>query len=261
MTPPISLITGASSGIGADTARALAALGHRLILGYGRNEAAAKELAAELSANHATAADVLALDLADPTAAAASLLRAAAAAGGIDVLVNNAGINRRSAAVDENHAHWEHVLAINLTSPFLLAQAAARLMIAQGRGGRIINVTSVHEHIPITGGSAYCVAKSGLGMLTKVMAMELASHGITVNSVAPGETATPMNGVPDGVDATAISRPAIPTGRPGRPQEVAALIAHLASPQAQYITGASVVIDGGLALMAAEANAAFAGQI
>jgi NAD(P)-dependent dehydrogenase (short-subunit alcohol dehydrogenase family) len=133
-------------------------------------------------------------------------------------------------------------------------------MVEQGAGGRIVNVTSVHEQIPIDGGSSYCAAKGGLLMLTKVMALELAPHGITVNAVAPGETATPMNGVPEHVDAGDIDRPMIPIGRPGRAAEVAALIAHLADDAAGYITGSSLHIDGGLALMGAIPNQAYAGK-
>ncbi|MYW19486.1 SDR family oxidoreductase [Streptomyces sp. SID161] len=261
MTRPISLITGASSGIGAEAARALAAAGHDLVIGYGSNERAAKELAAELASAHDVEAHTVAFDLTRPAHAAEQLRSAVRTAGGLDVLVNNAGVNRRAAAVEEDLDSWHRVLDVNLTSPFVLAQEAARVMIDQGRGGRIINVTSVHEHIPITGGSTYCVAKSGLGMLTKVMAMELAPHRITVNAVAPGETATPMNGVPAGHPATAIARPAIPAGRPGGPHEVAGLIRHLASAEAAYTTGTSVVVDGGLSLVAAEANAAHAGRL
>jgi NAD(P)-dependent dehydrogenase (short-subunit alcohol dehydrogenase family) len=123
-------------------------------------------------------------------------------------------------------------------------------MVAGGHGGRIVNVTSVHEHVPLPGASSYCAAKGGLGLLTKVMALELAQHGITVNSVAPGEIATPMTGNED-VDPATVDRPAIPIGRPGHADEIAELIAFLASPGASYITGASYVADGGLMLMAA----------
>jgi NAD(P)-dependent dehydrogenase (short-subunit alcohol dehydrogenase family) len=126
-------------------------------------------------------------------------------------------------------------------------------MISQGRGGRIVNVTSVHEHVPLRGSAAYCAAKGGLGMLTKVMALELAEHGITVNSVAPGEIATPMTGNAD-VDPSRVRRPGIPMGRPGHAREIAAVVAFLASPSASYVTGASLVADGGLLLMAAIAN-------
>jgi NAD(P)-dependent dehydrogenase (short-subunit alcohol dehydrogenase family) len=126
-------------------------------------------------------------------------------------------------------------------------------MVDQGRGGRIVNVTSVHEHVPKKGSSAYCASKGGLGLLTKVMALELAPHGITVNAVAPGEISTPMTGQHD-VDPRTEERPGIPAGRPGHAREIAAAIVYLASPEASYTTGASLVVDGGLLLMAAEAN-------
>ena len=119
--------------------------------------------------------------------------------------------------------------------------------------GRIINVTSVHEHVPLKGSSAYCAAKGGLGLLTKVMALELAEHGITVNSIAPGEIATRMTGNED-IDPHTEDRPMIPAGRPGYAREIADFVVFLASPQASYATGGSFVVDGGLMLMAAVAN-------
>ncbi len=142
---------------------------------------------------------------------------------------------------------------IDLTAPFAAAQEAARRMVAAGRGGRIVNVTSVHEHVPLRGSSAYCAAKGGLGLLTKVMALELAEHDITVNAVAPGEIATPMTGAHD-QDPREIERPGIPLGRPGAAREIASAIAFLASDEASYVTGESFVVDGGLTLMAAVQN-------
>src|SRR5207302_10265294 len=133
------------------------------------------------------------------------------------------------------------------------AQEAARRMVAAGGGGRIINVTSVHEHVPLEGSAAYCAAKGGLGLLTKVMALELAEHGITVNAVAPGEIATPMTGAHD-EDPRDIERPGIPLGRPGAAREIAAAITFLASGEASYVRGAAVLIDGGLLVMAAVQN-------
>jgi NAD(P)-dependent dehydrogenase (short-subunit alcohol dehydrogenase family) len=175
------------------------------------------------------------------------------ALGGIDVFVNNAGTGHSAPFLEHDLAGWRHVLEVDLTGPFCCAQRAAKRMVAAGRGGRIINVTSVHEHVPLRGSAAYCAAKGGLGLLTKVMALELAEHGITVNAVAPGEISTPMTGQED-VDPHDQDRPGIPLGRPGDAREIASLIVHLASPESSYTTGSSYVIDGGMLLMAAQAN-------
>jgi NAD(P)-dependent dehydrogenase (short-subunit alcohol dehydrogenase family) len=175
------------------------------------------------------------------------------ALGGIDVLVNCAGAGASTPFVEAEWDAWRSVLDVDLNGAFLCSQRAARRMLAQGRGGRIVNVTSVHEHVPLRGSAAYCAAKGGLGMLTKVMALELAEHGITVNSVAPGEIATPMTGN-ENVDPSRVRRPGIPMGRPGSAREIAAVVAFLASPGASYVTGASLVADGGLLLMAAIGN-------
>jgi hypothetical protein len=126
-------------------------------------------------------------------------------------------------------------------------------MVKQGRGGRIVNVTSVHEHVPLEESSAYTAAKHGLGGLTKQMALELAEHGILVNAIAPGEIATPMTDNED-VDPRTEERPGIPLGRPGSAHEIASLVSWLASPGATYATGQSFVVDGGLLLMAAIRN-------
>jgi NAD(P)-dependent dehydrogenase (short-subunit alcohol dehydrogenase family) len=173
--------------------------------------------------------------------------------GGVDVFVNCSGTGISAPFLELEWPDWRSVLDVDLNGAFLCAQRAARRMAEQGRGGRIINVTSVHEHVPLRNSSAYCAAKGGLGMLTKVMALELAEHGITVNSVAPGEIATPMTGNED-VDPHEVDRPAIPAGRPGDAREIAAVVAFLASGRASYVTGTSVVVDGGLLLMAAIAN-------
>jgi hypothetical protein len=259
MSQRIAIITGASSGIGKATAIALAEKGFTVGLGYNTNVEGARRVTAEVQSRGGCAIPFR-VDLADPTAAAAAVERAAAELGGVDVLVNNAGVNRRASILDETLEDWQRILTINSTGPFLCAQAAARRMVVQGRGGRIVNVTSVHEMIPIRGGSAYCASKSALGLLTKVMALELAPYGITVNAVSPGETATPMNGVPEERDAATIARPWIPIGRPGRSREVAALIAHLVEPDAAYITGVSITVDGGLSLMSAIPNQEYAGR-
>lgn len=126
-------------------------------------------------------------------------------------------------------------------------------MVRQGDGGRIVNVTSVHEHQPRVGAAPYCAAKGGLGLLTQVMALELAEHGITVNAVAPGEITTPMTGQED-TDVHSEKRPGVPLGRPGDAREVAAVIAFLAGPEATYVTGASWSVDGGMLRMGPQAG-------
>jgi hypothetical protein len=260
MSKRFAIVTGASSGIGKATAIALAEKGLDVALGYNSNVEGARQAAAEVEARGVRAL-IFRMDLTDPRAAAGAVERAASELGGVDVFVNNAGANRRADFLEETLEDWQRILTLNTTGPFLCAQVAARRMVAQGRGGRIVNVTSVHELVPIRGGSTYCASKGALGLLTKVMALELAPHGITVNSVSPGETATPMNGVPESLDAGALRRPGIPVGRPGRPREVAALIAHLAEPDAAYITGVTITVDGGLLLMSAIPNQAQAGNV
>ena len=160
---------------------------------------------------------------------------------------------RDTAREVEGHGRRAEVRQLDLTGQFLAGQEAARRMIAAGRGGRIVNVTSVHEHVPLRESAPYCAAKGGLGMLTKTMALELAEHGILVNAVAPGEITTPMTGAED-VDPHTEERKFIPLGRPGDAREIAAVIAFLCSPEASYATGASIVVDGGLLQMAAIPN-------
>jgi NAD(P)-dependent dehydrogenase (short-subunit alcohol dehydrogenase family) len=247
-----AIVTGSDSGIGKATAVALAEAGYDVGVTWHTDEAGAKGTADEVAAL-GRRAEVRRLDLTDLPAAAEVIDELAEALGGLDVLVNNAGVGITEPFLDMKLDSWAQVLDGDLTGPMLCAQRAARRMLAGGRGGRIINVTSVHEHVPLEGSSAYCAAKGGLGLLTKVMALELAEHGILVNAVAPGEISTPMTGQHD-VDPHTEKRPGIPLGRPGHTREIAAAIAHLASPEASYTTGASFVIDGGLLLMAAQAN-------
>jgi len=247
-----AVVTGSDSGIGRATAVALAQDGFDVGVTWHSDEEGARGTAREI-ADLGRRAEVRRLDLTSLPEAADHFDELCEALGGIDVLVNCAGAGASSRFVDADWDSWQSVLDVDLNGAFLCGQRAARRMIDQGRGGRIVNVTSVHEHVPLRGSAAYCAAKGGLGMLTKVMALELAEHGITVNSVAPGEIARPMTGNED-VDPDTIERPGIPMERPGHAGEIAAVIAFLASPAASYVTGTSVVADGGLLLMAAIAN-------
>ncbi len=248
----IALVTGSDSGIGKASAVALAEAGYDVGITWHTDDAGAKGTAEEVAAL-GRRAEVRRLDLTDLPAAAHVVDELAEALGGLDVFVNNAGTGITEPFLEVDLDSWRQVLDVDLTGPMLLAQRAARRMVSAGRGGRIVNVTSIHEHVPLEGSSAYCAAKGGLGLLTKVMALELAEHGILVNAVAPGEISTPMTGQHD-VDPRTEDRPSIPLGRPGHAREVAAAIVHLAGAGASYTTGASFVIDGGLLLMAAQRN-------
>jgi NAD(P)-dependent dehydrogenase (short-subunit alcohol dehydrogenase family) len=247
---PTAIVTGSDSGIGRATAVALARDGFDIGITWHEDEAGAEATAAEVR-DIGRRAEVRRLDLSDAGNGPPVVEALADALGGLDVLVNASGTGDLSPVLELDVATWRHVLEVDLTGAFLCAQAAARRMVAAGGGGRIVNVTSVHEHIPLAGSAPYCAAKGGLGLLTKVMALELAGHGITVNAVAPGEIATPMTGNED-VDPRTVDRPGIPARRPGDAREVAALVAFVCREEAAYLTGESIVIDGGLRLMAAQ---------
>ena len=247
--PRSVIVTGSDSGIGRATAVALAAAGHDVGVTWHTDEAGAEETAAAVRACSRRAV-VRRLDLTDRPGEAIDDL--AAELGSLWGLVACAGANHRAALLDDEADGWRRALEVNLTGPVLCMQAAGRRLVERAAGGRIVAVTSVHEHVPLRFAAAYSAAKSGLGMATKVLALELARFGITANAVAPGHIATPMTGKA-GVDVRSVDLPPIPAGRPGSPDEVAALIAHLISDAAAYVTGSSLTIDGGLTLTAADA--------
>ncbi|MFG3680660.1 SDR family oxidoreductase [Micromonospora chalcea] len=249
----VAIVTGADSGIGKACAVALAEAGYDIGITWYGDPAGADRTATEVRAT-GRRCETAELDLTRLPGSAAVIDELADRLGGLGVLVNNAGTGLSEPFVDVSWEKWREVLAVDLDGPFLCSQRAARRMRAAGRGGRIISVTSVHEHAPRVGSSAYCAAKGGLGLLTKVMAQELAADGITVNAVAPGEIATPMTGQKD-VDPFTRDRPGVPVGRPGDAREVAAVVALLASPAAAYVTGASWAVDGGMLLMGPQASA------
>src|SRR2546421_5639196 len=244
---PVAIVTGGNSGIGRATAIALAETGFDLGITWHRDEERVAGAAQEIE-RAGKRCEASHLDLHAVHDAARAVYELAERLGGIDLLVNNAGYGVRKPFLELELSDWQGVLDVNLTGAFVAAQAAARRMVEQGRGGSIVNVTSVHEHIPLSGSVPYTASKHGLGGLTKVMALDLAEHGIRVNAVAPGQIATGMTGAEDQPPPPAN----VPLRRAGDPRDVAALIAWLASDQATYVTGASYVVDGGLMLIAAD---------
>jgi NAD(P)-dependent dehydrogenase (short-subunit alcohol dehydrogenase family) len=249
----IAIVTGSDSGIGKATAVQLAAAGYDIGITYRSDADGAAGTAREVESEGRRAV-VRQLDLSELPGSAGVIDELAEELGGVDALVNNAGMSNKAPFLELAWDDWRETLDVDLHGAFLCGQRAARRMVAQGRGGRIVNLTSVHEHVPLPDSSAYVAAKHGLGGLTKQMALELAAHGITVNAVAPGEIATPMTGNED-VDPEQIERPRIPLGRPGRAHEIASVVTWLCSDGAAYATGHSFVVDGGLLLMAAVPNA------
>ena len=248
---PVAIVTASDSGIGKESAKELAENGFDVGITYHEDEAGARETL-EAVEGAGRQGEVRRLDLTELPGAADVIDELADSLGGVDVLVNNAGQGDPTGDfLKLSYEEWSRILSINLSGAFLCSQRVARRMADAGNGGRIINITSVHEHIPRIGASAYCASKGGLGLLTKVMAMELAPYGVTVNAIAPGEIATPMTGAED-TDPTTIERPNLPLGRPGHAREIAHFVAFLASEKASYATGSSFVVDGGLMLMAAE---------
>ncbi len=192
-------------------------------------------------------ATAIAADVSDPAQVQNLIDQTVAMFGGIDILVNNAGVEFKHPFLEFPLDLWQKIIAIDLTGPFLCAQAAARQMVRQGRGGRIINISSVHEDLPMPTNAPYCAAKGGLRMLMRTMAVELAPHQITVNNIGPGAIFTPIDKDVEADQKLESQLMAeIPLGRWGRPEEVAELAIYLASEAAGYVTGSTHFIDGGM---------------
>lgn len=250
--PRHAIVTASDSGIGAATAIALAEAGIDVGVTWHSDRDGAEETAEEVRARGSRAV-VAQFDATDFEAARRTIDGLAEELGGIDVFVNNAGGGSGGPFLDLDLDAWRGDIALNLDGAFVGLHTAAKRMVAAGRGGRLIAVTSVHEHQPRVGSAAYVAAKHGLGGLVKTMAQELGRYGITANAVAPGEIATPINDM-DSEDAEHTHRPGIPLGRPGTPEEIASVVAFLASPSAAYVTGASWVVDGGMLQMGPQAG-------
>lgn len=250
--PRRAIVTASDSGIGRAVAIALARQGMDVGVTWHSDEEGAEETASLVRAEGRTAV-VTHLDVLDAPACGDTIDELAQQLGGLDVLVNNAGAGGGVPFLETSWDEWRMTLGTNLDGAFVCLQRAARLMVDGGRGGRLIAITSVHEHQPRVGSSAYVASKHGLGGLMKTLALELGEHGITANSVAPGEIATEMS-ESGGQDPFTTSRPGVPLGRPGHVNEIASAVGFLASPASSYVTGASWVVDGGMLNMGPQAG-------
>lgn len=242
LTGKKALVTGASGGIGGAIGKALAARGAEIVLSGTKLEILNK-LASELG----TKTVVLPCDLGDPVATEALFGQAEEKMGPIDILVNNAGLTRDTLAMRMKDEDWQRVLDVNLTAVFRLSRAAVKSMMKR-RYGRIIGITSIVGHTGNAGQANYCAAKAGMMGMTKAMAQEVAARGITINCVAPGFIATAMTaGLAEAHTEKLVS--AIPMGRVGQSEDVAAAVVFLASGEASYITGQTLHVNGGMAMI------------
>ncbi len=242
----VAVVTGGDTGIGKAISTLLAQEGAHVVIDYAGEAGPAEDLVEHIESFGGRACAVRA-DISKPHDVERLVAEAVRQCGGLDVLVNNAGVEEQHPFLEMPFDTWRKVIDVDLTGPWLCAQSAAKQMVRQGRGGRIVNISSVHEELAMPTNAPYCAAKGGLRMLMRTIAVELAPHGITVNNVCPGAVETKM-------DAQIKRDPKkyrklldeIPLRRMGKPEEVAAMCAYLASDDASYVTGASFVIDGGM---------------
>lgn len=242
----VAIVTGAATGIGQGIAIRFAKEGAAVVVDYvGKSDAANKTVEAIKSSGGRVSA--VEADVSNPGQVANLVGEAVKTFGKLDIVVNNAGIEKKYAFVDYPLEEARKIIEVNLIGPFLVAQAAARQMIKQGQGGRIVNISSVHEDLPMPTNTPYCMSKGGLRMLARTIAVELAKYKITVNNIGPGAIYTP-------IDADIEAKPElekslmgeIPLNRWGKPDEVAGLAVYLASDEASYVTGSTYFIDGGM---------------
>jgi glucose 1-dehydrogenase len=242
----VAIVTGAATGIGKAIATAMANEGAAVVIDYVGDPAIANAVAQSIQGAGGKSL-AIAADVSNPDQVNQLFQKTVESFGRLDILVNNAGLEYKHPFTEFPFDHWQKVIAVDLTGPFLCAQAAAKVMIHQGDGGRIINISSVHEDLPMPTNAPYCAAKGGLRMLMRTIAVELAPHKITVNNIAPGAIYTP-------IDADIESNPEvegklmaeIPLGRWGKPEEIAAMAVFLASDSAAYCTGSTFFVDGGM---------------
>jgi len=241
-----AVVTGAGTGIGQAIALAFAKEGASVVVDYVGDASVAEETLSKINAMGGKSLGVAA-DVSNPDQVNGLIQQTLAAFGKLDIFVNNAGIEKKFAFVDYPLEEWQKIVAVNLTGAFLCSQAAARQMIAQGSGGRIINISSIHEDLAFPLNAPYSATKGGIRMLMRTIAVELAPHQITVNNIGPGAIFTPIDKDVE-IDAKLNNQilAEIPLGRWGKPEEVAQLAVFLASDDAAYITGSTHFIDGGM---------------
>jgi glucose 1-dehydrogenase len=242
----VAIVTGGNSGIGKAVALGLARIGAGIVIDYIAHPEATEALEREIAALGDVAIGVDA-DVSKVTDLQRLVDTAVAKFGRVDIMVNNAGVETRTSVLNTTESDFDKVLSINLKSAFFGTQIAARQMIKQGGGGRIINITSVHEDWPMPGNTAYCLAKGGMRMLTRTAGVEPAPHGITVVGVGPGAVATPIN-LSTIKDPALLAKlnAAIPLGRMAQPEEIANVVVFLAGEGASYLTATTIFADGGI---------------
>lgn len=242
----VALITGANSGIGKAIAERFAAEGAHVAVNYLPGGTRQADAEAQVAA-YATASIAVGGDVSKREDVERMVGEVTAKFGRIDIAINNAGIEFKKPFLEVTDEEWNTVIAVNLFGAFLVHQAAARQMVKQGPGGKLINISSVHEDIPFPQYTAYCASKGGMRMMMRNLAMELAPYKINVNNIAPGAIATPINQkVLDDPVASKNAIGEIPWGRFGRPDEVASVAVFLASKESEYVTGSTYYVDGGL---------------
>lgn len=242
----VAIVTGGNSGIGLAIVLELAKQGANLVIDYVAHPEATEALEQQVRALGDCVIGVK-VDVSQVAELQTLIAAAVQKFGRVDIMVNNAGIETRTSILDTTEAQYEKVLAINLKSAFFGTQLAAQQMIKQGGGGRIINITSVHEDWPMPGNTAYCLSKGGMRMLTRTAGVELAPHNILVVGVGPGAVATPIN-LGTMKDPALLKKldDAIPLGRMAQPSEIGSLVAFLAGAGASYITATTIFADGGI---------------
>jgi glucose 1-dehydrogenase len=242
----VAIVTGGNSGIGQAIVLELARQGASIVIDYVVHPESTDTLEQQIAKLGSQSIGVRA-DVSNVADLQKLVDAAASKFGRLDIMVNNAGIETRTSVLDTSEAQYEKVMSVNLKSAFFGTQIAARQMIKQGDGGRIINITSVHEDWPMPGNTAYCLAKGGMRMLTRTAGIELAKHKILVVGVGPGAVATPINlsTMNDPAQLTKLDA-AIPLGRMARPEEIAGVVAFLAGDGASYLTATTIFADGGI---------------